>query len=431
MHNLKKISNFGACEIIPKKAFCKHMFANFRIRPMKLLHTSDWHIGHQLYGYDRLEEHRHFFDQLTEIAKTHRPDAMLVCGDIFDVSSPSASASRLFTDYILELHATVPDMLIVITSGNHDGASRTDINRNLWKSAGIHVIGSVKKVNGKFDFSDNIIRVGDKGTIVAVPYVNKAFMSFDDKSTPQEKQFFTQAAQQMSDNSLCSTTAVLMAHLTVDGFDGKGHKFGSIGNLDFVGKDTFPSIFDYVALGHIHRPQNLDKEGRIRYSGTPVAISFDEEFPHTVSIVEINKGSMPDVTEIEINQKRDLITFPSEPTSFKKAIKSLSKLNTDENCYIRLNVAQETDLPSDCEEQATNAITGKKCRYCTIKYQRISDRTPVDSLSVLTAEEFLQLNPLEIAQRFFTSKGVSSDSSERYLSLLSELENELKCKESL
>lgn len=391
---------------------------------MKILHTSDWHLGQVFYSYDRTDEYIHFFHQLKEIVESYHPDAMVVCGDIFDVSSPSSSIMRLFTDFILDLHEIAEGMAIIITSGNHDSASRIDVNKNLWKKAGIHVLGNVRRENGIYDFSENTIEIPGKGYIMAIPYINRAFMGNSDNETSAEESFFGMTADHLEKINSDNLPCVLMAHLTVEGCDMKGHKTGMIGNINSVKNTIFSKVYDYVALGHIHKAQKLDEEGRIRYSGTPIAVSFDEDYTHSVSIVDIRKESSPSIKQIEIKPLRALKTFPEKPVDFKKALKLFAKIPDDDNSYIRLNVAQENDLPTDCQELAAAVAADKDCRYCLIKYSRLNSLQNEKEMINMSSSQFAELNPNEIAERFFKVSGIPDSQSEIYMSLLDQLQNE-------
>lgn len=398
---------------------------------MKILHTSDWHLGQVFYSYDRTDEYIHFFHQLKEIVESHHPDAMVVCGDIFDVSSPSSSIMRLFTDFILDLHEIAEGMAIIITSGNHDSASRIDVNRNLWKKAGIHVLGNVRRENGIYDFSENTIEIPGKGYIMAIPYINRAFMGNSDNETSAEESFFGMTADHLEKINSDNLPCVLMGHLTVEGCDMKGHKTGMIGNINSIKNTIFSNVYDYVALGHIHKAQKLDEEGRIRYSGTPIAVSFDEDYTHCVSIVDIKKGSSPSIEQMEIKPLRALKTFPEKPVDFKKALKLFTKIPDDDNSYIRLNVAQENDLPADCQELAAAVAADKDCRYCLIKYTRLNSLQNEKEMINMSSSQFAELNPNEIASRFFKASGIPDSQSEIYMSLLDQLQNEYSLENNL
>ena len=410
MDNSQFISNFGAEKV--------------KANIMKLIHTSDWHIGQQLYGYDRTEDHLYFFRQLKDICREEKPDALVVSGDIFDVSSPSAASMRMFTDFILELHEEDPGMKIVITSGNHDSASRIDVNRNLWRAAGIYVIGTVKRENGEYDFSDNVVKVDGMGIILAVPYINPAFMGNATEEESAESGFFAKGLECVAKDNSEDLPVVVLSHLTVTGCDRRGHRDTQIGKIDSISAEVFPKDIDYVALGHIHKPQDITEDGRIRYSGSPVAVGFDEDYPHSVSIVEIERGAPVKIREAEIFPKRELLTYPAEPTDFKNAIRKLKKFPANDEAFIRLNVRQDTSLPSDCEELATAATEGKKCKYCTIKYE-YTGNVGKEAMEALSMTEFSELTMQDLARRYFGSSGVSETESADFLRLLSEIEEEI------
>lgn len=393
---------------------------------MKILHTSDWHLGQIFYGYDRLEENRHFMSQVRQIAIDEHPDALLLSGDIFDVSTPSAACVKMFNEFLLDIHDVIPEMTIVVTSGNHDSASRIDVNRNLWKKAGIHVIGNVMRIDGKYDFSDNIVPIPGKGYVMAIPYINRSFMAPRDNNETQEKRFFDKAADSLKGIADMRLPVALMAHLAVEGSDMKGHRFAQTGNINLVDNDIFDKVFDYVALGHIHKAQNLDVTGRIRYSGSPMAMGFDEDYTHSVSLVEIEAGENPMIKEIQISPLREMRTVPVEAADFEKALKVLKKYPADDKSYIRLNVCQAKDLPSDCQERAAEAARDKDCKFCMIKVTRPDDEIKPEVIKSLTISEFVELMPRDIARRFFNEKGIDEDTSELYLSLLDGVSGNLK-----
>lgn len=393
---------------------------------MIILHTSDWHLGHTLYGYDRMDDHMHFFSQLKDIVKDKNPDALLVSGDIFDISYPSAYSQKIFTDFLLELHEIAPDMTIIVTSGNHDSASRIDVNRNLWKSIGIHVIGNVKKTDGVYDFTDNIISLPGKGCIAAIPFINRAFLSKSEKDEKPERLFFDSLSKIVIDSEPQELPCVLMAHLTVrKNVDGERSK-DITGNVNAVGYDIFNSIFDYVALGHIHFPHDIDDMGRVRYSGSPIAIGFDEAYPHSVTLINVEKGNIVSKEEMIIKPLHNLVTFPSTAVDFKTAIKRLKKYPGDLADFIRLNVVDKNDLPADCQEQATEAVKGKACKFCVIKYNRERNDNYKNDNDIVTAAEFSEMTPSEVAKKLFESYKISEENAVEYLKMISELENEYR-----
>lgn len=392
---------------------------------MKILHTSDWHLGQTLYGYDRKKDHIHFLSQLKNIIEEEKPDALLVSGDIYDVSNPPTNIVSIFNEFILGLRREFPDMAIIITAGNHDSAAKIEVYREVWKELGIDVIGKIERNGGEYTFKKSIIEIKDKGLVVAIPFVNRAYMRFGNDEKIPEKDFFSQVAAEVQNNNLKDLPVVLMAHLTVNGSDTEGHKMSVIGNVNAVSEAILDKIFDYIALGHIHKPQKIDSEGRIRYSGSPLAVNFDEQYQHSVSIVDVAKGCHPLTREIIIEPLRPLITYPQEPVSFSKAIKMLNKFPNEKECFLRLNVAQEDDLPSDCEEQAAAAVKDKECKYCTIRYNRPNNRNNDSEIYNLRLNDFIDVKPTDVAVTFFKSLGIRDEISEDLKKMISEIEEEI------
>ena len=139
---------------------------------MKVLHTSDWHLGHTLYNYDRTEEQMVMLLQMVNIVREQKPDVFLLCGDVYHTPQPSAAVQTMFTNALMEIRDANPDMTIVITAGNHDSGTRHDIFRTPWKALKVFTIGCVD-ANQK---EDMIIEVPGKGYVIAVPYVNERNM---------------------------------------------------------------------------------------------------------------------------------------------------------------------------------------------------------------------------------------------------------------
>ena len=126
---------------------------------MKIIHTSDWHLGQIFNEYDRTPEHAAFFERLTSIIAKEKPDALIVSGDIYHNSTPSSSTQKLYTDAILEMKKACKEMTVIITAGNHDSPSRLEIDRNLWDYMGVKVIGSVSRREGMPDLEKHIIAI--------------------------------------------------------------------------------------------------------------------------------------------------------------------------------------------------------------------------------------------------------------------------------
>ena len=360
---------------------------------MKILHTSDWHLGHTLYGYDRSEEQRDMLRQIEQIALESKPDALLVSGDVFHTTTPSVAVQQMFVESMMRLHTLVPEMQIIVTAGNHDSATRHEVFRQPWATLNVHTIGTYT--------DDCIIALPGKGYVVAVPFINEHYLN---------EGFFQALLDHVPDDGL---PVVLMAHTTVSGSDFRGHDNTteySAGGIDALPLDFFGEGYDYLALGHIHRGQDIAGcDGRARYCGTPLPVSFDEVGEHSVTLVEISsRGDKPVKTIIPISNLHPLMTLPEEGyTSWEDALIQLSGIDNECPAYIRLNVEVDDFLPAGANAEAAQMVKGKKCRFCFINARR-RERERTASTG-LTVSEFRRESPLSLVRRYAADKGISFD----------------------
>ena len=373
----------------------------------KFIHTSDWHLGQSFYGYDRSEEQSDFLRQLADIVRKHTPDALLVSGDIFHTAAPSNAAVNMYVNGMLHIHEANPDMHIIVIAGNHDSASRLDSDSQLWKLAKVTVLGGISRDSeGTADLNRHIIKVSDKGIIAAVPFAYptsfpRTSVENTDRNLRQQA-YFQALLDRVHEKNPNHLPVVLMAHLTVSGGDFSGHERNMA--IESVGIDTLGSGYDYAALGHIHHPQNVNNNVRVRYSGTPVPVSFDEQCEHSVSIVTIdNHGALPAVETKVIKNIKPLHTIPaSQPVDFDTALEKLRQINPNERAYIRLNVMVDRYLPEGAQERAAQAVADKQCRLCEIK--KTSMATDAHTPSQMTVEEFHSKEPIDVANQYFIDR---------------------------
>jgi len=367
---------------------------------MKILHTSDWHLGHVLYGYDRTDEQQAMLDQMVSIVAEQKPDVFLLCGDVYHTSQPSAAVQTMLTDGMVNIHNAHPQMKIVMTAGNHDSGTKHEIFRTPWRALGVYAIGQLEKEN----MDEHIIEVPEKGYVIAVPYANE-------RNIPDG--FFQQLLDRVAERNTEGLPVVLTAHTTVKGCDFTGHDHASeysVGGIDSFELEQMGDGYDYLALGHIHHEQFVHTgKHNVRYCGTPLAVSFDENFPHSVSMVEIGKhGEKPVVEKIEIDNPRPLVTLPTEgAASWEKAKELLEKFPDDIPAYLRLNVEIDDFLPVEANEEAASLAKRKQCRFCYINAKRKMDRQ--SEVKVLTVQEFQEENPVEIAKRYAEYSGICFD----------------------
>lgn len=369
---------------------------------MKILHTSDWHLGHALYGYDRYEEQQSMLEQIKGIINDEQPDAMVLSGDIYHTSQPGAAAQTMFNDAIVAMHLACPTMTIVITAGNHDSGSRHEVYQTAWKAHNVYALGNINKENPE----SHIIEVPEKGFIVAVPYAYE-------RTIPDG--FFQLLLDKVKELNTNNLPVVMMAHTTVQGCNFTGHdnaSESSVGGIVSIPHETFGSGYDYLALGHIHHAQFIHgTDHRMRYSGTPLAVSFDEVYNHSVSIIELNEhGDAPKLTEITIENPHPLVNLPSEGTAtWEEAKELLNNFDNDIPAYIRLNVKVDDFLPTGAIEEARSIANGKKCRVCHINTKR--HEITQTQARALTVNELKEISPLDLVKRYASDKNVTFDTN--------------------
>ena len=372
----------------------------------KLIHTSDWHLGQNFYGYDRSEEQRDFLRQLAAIVAQEQPDALLVSGDIYHTAAPSSAAVSMYVEGMLDIHKACPGMAIVVIAGNHDSASRLESDSLLWRLAGVRVLGGIARDSqGLADLQRHIIPVKDKGIVAAVPYAHRnSFPKVSDEdieSGERQRAYFEALLEHVNAGNPDALPVVLMAHLAVNNSDFTGHDRNM--TMECVEIDTLGQGYDYAALGHIHRPQQVSNHAR--YCGTPVPVSFDEQCEHSVSIVTIEAhGALPQVTTTAIKNIKPLHTIPAkDPVDLETALALVEEQRNDvKNAYIRLNVAVEHYLPNGAQERAAKAVNAQQGRFCEIKKTALN--TASGPSRQMTVEEFNRKQPIEVANQYYLEK---------------------------
>ena len=332
---------------------------------MKILHTADLHLGQVIYqNYDRSDEHRHFFRQLEQWCKEEQPDALLVSGDVFDIQQPSATVKKTFTDYFVRLHQECPQMHIVITAGNHDSASRIQADSSVWKLANVHLVGTPPAIDSLHTMDgwqyQYIVKL-DSGYIVALPYM-----------TGERRDIIQSILDKVADDNTMGLPVVMMAHQAVTGLDIAGHSL-DIGTLKTLDVNVMGNGFDYLALGHIHKPQTIGHQDDamideisyrapvVRYSGSALHVSCDETYPHTVSLVEIDchQGEVQ-IRQLRIDELRHFYVLPLDGESFTSADDALESMNEfvsqSERGYIRFRFDINTDLLSNFSQMVYDAL---------------------------------------------------------------------------
>lgn len=310
---------------------------------MKILHTSDWHIGSTLYGRKRYDESEQFLHWLVEIIKNHSIETLLVAGDIFDTSTPSNTAQELYYRFLNEVSRTTCRHVIV-TGGNHDSPSFLDAPKALLKAFNVHVVGSAAERE-----KDEVLVLKDAHNnpeviVCAVPFLRDRDVrqssegeSYRDKENrlvegiiSHYQKVYEEACKER--NELGKSLPIIgMGHLFIAGssiYKRSGETNGErdlyVGSLGQVPADRLPS-FDYFALGHLHIPQKVAGSETIRYSGSPMAMNFDEIHQQkSVVIVDIHDQNV-DIQTVQVPAFRHFEQIKGDWDSIEASLKRLKE----------------------------------------------------------------------------------------------------------
>lgn len=297
---------------------------------MRLLHTSDWHIGRQFHNVSLLDDQAFILDQILSIAADQKVDVLLLAGDVYDRSVPPASAVSLLDDVIDRICRDLKIPVIII-SGNHDGPERLAFGSRQMSESGLHIISSLPLASSPTLLEDQYGQVA----FHAIPYVDPVTVRHVyqvDTATHDEAIAFL--IDRLKDQISANDRNVVLGHLFLDGGDAsESERPLSLGGLDKVSPDHFRN-FNYAALGHLHGPQKKG-EDYIRYSGSILKYSFSEEKQNkAVAIVEIDKEGKCSIEQIPLNPKKDLRIL--EGSLDEILVQGQSDINKEDYLLVRL-----------------------------------------------------------------------------------------------
>ena len=352
---------------------------------MKILHTSDWHLGRSLYGRNRYDEFTAFLDWLAEVITKQGIDALLVAGDIFDTSAPSNSAQGLYYRFLYKV-STSNCRHSVVVAGNHDSPSFLNAPKELLKALNVHIISSITD-----NPADEVIVLNDQNNkaeaiVCAVPYLRdrdirtvEAGETTDDKNTKLIagiQKHYAEVCQiaEKQQQEYGDIPIVGMGHLFAAGgktIEGDGVRELYIGSLTHVDKDIFPTCIDYVALGHLHVPQVVGAAEHIRYSGSPIPMGYGEATQNKkVIVVEFN-GKTPQINELDIPCFQPLKRISGSLDKITEKIHELKSQTSNAWLEIEYNGAE---IAGNLQEQIDETIVDTEMEIRRIKNKRVFDR---------------------------------------------------------
>ncbi|MDZ5443269.1 exonuclease SbcCD subunit D [Micromonospora sp. 4G57] len=275
---------------------------------MKILHTSDWHVGKVLKGQSRAEEHKQVLAQVIEIARAERPDLVIVAGDLYDTAAPTPEATRLVTRALTALRRTGAD--VVAIGGNHDNGQALDALRPWAEAAGITLRGGVRD-NPAEHVIDGVTADGERWQLAALPFLSQRYavraVEMYDLTAAEANQTYADhlgrvLARLTEGFTEPDRVHLVTAHLTVVGASTGGGERDAHTILGYaVPATVFPGTAHYVALGHLHRSQRVIGPCPARYSGSPLAVDFGEqENVGSVTVVEVTARTAAQIREVPV-----------------------------------------------------------------------------------------------------------------------------------
>jgi DNA repair protein SbcD/Mre11 len=383
---------------------------------VRILHTADWHLGLRLYKREIVEEHRLFFAWLMELLKEREIDVLMISGDVFDQANPTNEARQLYYDFLRQLITL--RIKVIITGGNHDAPGILNAPREILRLLDIHVVGSAMS-----DVEGEVIGVGGRGSdqvkavVAAVPFLREPDihaltkdMEFEDKREQVRaaiQKHYELVAEACKDFTV---PVIAMGHLYAAGSSvSDSERLIQMGNQSAVASDDFPSIFQYIALGHIHKPQFVNGLSHIRYSGSPVPLSFSERKDRKIVIeLEVNGNAIEQVDH-EVPVFRKLVRFSGSFEDVKAKVEAWQEEGLTK-AYAELQIEEESMNPAVYADAARFVADWNNAFIDIVNYTIAikSDLPRMDEISGGHLD-LREIQPLEVLDKMMEAGKVSPE----------------------
>ncbi|MCI9449689.1 MAG: exonuclease SbcCD subunit D [Clostridiales bacterium] len=351
---------------------------------MKFIHLSDLHLGKRINEYSMIEDQEYILTKIINIIDDENPDGVLIAGDIYDKSIPSAEAVQLFDNFLTRLSERKVQVFII--SGNHDSPERMSFASRLIDKSGIHIASAYNGKTKPYTITD---KYGDLNVFM-LPFVKPSNVRrfFENETVDSYTDAMRIAISQMNIDS--NQRNILITHQFVTGASRSESEDVSVGGSDNVDASVFDE-FDYVALGHIHSPQNCSSE-RIRYCGTPLKYSFSEAKDNkSVTVVELcQKGNLT-ITSIPLSPMHDMIEIKGNYNDIM--LKSYYENTSYQEDYIHITLTDEEDIPD-----AIGKLRTVYHNLMKLDYDNMRTKCNNSASEVIDVEN---MSPLELFANFY------------------------------
>ncbi len=374
---------------------------------MRVLHTSDWHLGHTLRGeVTREHEHALFLAWLLERCVDEGADALLITGDVFDSATPPASAERMWFEFLASARRACPSMDIIAIAGNHDSPARLGAASAVLRELGVHVLGGLPRTaSGAIDLDRVLIPIaGGRGLVAAVPFLRPVDLP-PELAEPLEA-IYAEVVAGARARCTPEQAVIVTGHLYVAGADAAylSERRVSIGGVESAPLRLFPMDIDYVALGHIHRAQRVGRE-TIRYAGAPISLALDEaSYRHQIAAVEFVAGRVAEIRQLLVPQAIEILRVPRRGAApLGEVLAVLDALpprieNDPARPYLEVVVALDKPEPK-LRALVETALEGKRARLINLHVERTGDGASLGDR--VSARRLAELDPREVFLRLW------------------------------
>lgn len=397
---------------------------------MRVLHTSDWHLGRSLFGQKRYEEFSAFLDWLARTLQEKEVDVLVVSGDIFDSGTPSNRAQRLYYDFLRQVYLS-SCRHVVITAGNHDSPSMLGASREILQVLDVHVVGNLPKIPRKRSKSCAMPRARSRSSSVPFPSCamptcvwwkkGRAAATRKARCRKPIRRHYAQVLEEaaaLRDRLTPDVPLLCMGHLFTAGgqtVDGDGVRDLYVGSLAHVPASIFPPCIDYLALGHLHVPQRVGGMEHMRYSGSPLSMGFGEASqPKSVCLVDFTGRS----ARVELLPVPEFQKLERVSGSMCEILGRLATLrDSDSSAWLEV-VYTGDDLEGSLRQQVETAVAGSGLRVLKIRNARLLDSQP--SLDD-TGRNLEELSETEVFSRCLAARKIEGAQADLLMRLYGEI----------
>ena len=403
---------------------------------MRLLHTSDWHLGQTLHNYERDYEHQRFLDWLLDTLVTERVDVLLVAGDVFDNANPSAASQKQLYVFLQQARARLPALQLIVVAGNHDSAGRLEAPAPLLAAHGTHVIGHLLRgEDGDIDLERLLLPLsGADGQVqawcLAVPFLRPGDVPKLPAGDTQDAYLGGIALlyRQLTDLALArrqpgqAILAMGHCHMVGGEMSNDSERRIVIGGTEMLPSGMFDTSIAYAALGHLHKAQAVGGQEHIRYCGSPIPLSFAEvNYRHQVMCLDIDGETLQSVRAIEVPRAVPLLRVPTAPAPIAEVLAQLAALDVPDapaEAQPFLEVRVRLDAPEPgLRTRIETALDGKPVRLAKIETSSAARSSAPENM---TLDQLGQLQPDDIFRRLYQQK-YAKEAPPELLSALAEL----------